>query len=200
MEQLAKYHKRRNADRKISAIVLPLLCAGLIACTGSNQEDTSIRSESVRSEDETREIAIESNDTHAANPFSKVSATVNSDMHETFPDKVSKTVLSGVARQTENYLANEDRSDKSGTSWRCETINTDNEEGKVSLKFNPDNSGTVNNSTMRWRVTTENILVISIPKIGVVRLSGIEFELEGGEVVQFTTIDDKAEHSNCARM
>ena len=194
MDQLSRYHKRLHKARKIPAIALPMLCVGLMACTGSNQEDTN-----ARSDDEPLEITIESTDIPAANPFSKVSVTVSSPTDGKKPDRVAEPVLSGAARQTVNYLANESVSDTSGTSWRCKTITTDDEKNILSLSFNSDNSGMVNNTKMNWSVTTENILVINVPRIGVVRLSGIKFDIDAGDVVQFSTIDDNAEQSSCIR-
>jgi len=70
----------------------------------------------------------------------------------------------------------------------------------VNLKFGSDYSGILNNLMMRWRVSTENIIVITVPDMGFVRLSGIEFEIEDGDAIQFTAIDDKAEHSSCDRV
>lgn len=194
MDQLAEYHKRHQKVRKLSLTVLPMLFAGLMACTGGNQEDAG-----VLSGDEPLEIASESDDSPAANPFSKVSAIVNSDKQAASSVNVAKPMLTGAARQTEIYLTNGNGSDASSASWQCETINTDNEENKVSLKFDSDNSGTLNNLMMSWSVTAENIIVITIPDMGFVRLSGIEFEIEDGDPIQFTSIDDKAEHSNCTR-
>lgn len=193
MDQLSKNHKRLHKARKIPAIALPMLCIGLMACTSSNQEDSNTRS------DEPLEIAIESADIPATNPFSKVSATVSSHTDAIKSDKVSEAMLSGAARQTVNYLANETGSDTSGTSWRCTTITTDDESNILSLSFNSDNSGMVNNTKMNWSVTTENILVIDVPRVGVVRLSGIKFDIDDGDVVQFSTIDDKAEQSSCIK-
>jgi len=81
---------------------MSILCAGLIACSSSDQEDVGVIP---NSESQEMEIASDNNDISLANPFSKAAEPLNSYTQSMHRDGMVETALDGAAHETVIHLA-----------------------------------------------------------------------------------------------